>query len=135
MLLCVLAFCLNSTPQFPGNSQICSYPQLPGDNQVGGPIVKRAVCTILPLSFSCTLPSPLSSWALLPHYLLPTPQRAHDWLLFFSLYSSPLPLSLSAFLCIYYPLNTPPLALNKLFSILFVWLVPQREGMPWHGHA
>jgi hypothetical protein len=41
----------------------------------------------------------------------------------------PLVLLLSAFLCLYYSLNSPPHALNKLYSIL----VPQGEGMPWHG--
>jgi hypothetical protein len=33
------------------------------------------------------------------------------------LYFSTLSLSLSAFLCLYYPFNSPPHALNKLYSI------------------
>jgi hypothetical protein len=35
------------------------------------------------------------------------------------LYSTTLSLSLSAFLCLYCPLNSPPHALNKLYSILY----------------
>jgi hypothetical protein len=31
----LLVFCLNSTPQLPGNSQVCSSPQLLANRQVG----------------------------------------------------------------------------------------------------
>jgi hypothetical protein len=45
------------------------------------------------------------------HSLPPLSPRAHGQpLLLFSI--------LSAFLCLYYPLNFPPYALNKLYSIL-----------------
>ena len=56
-------------------------------------------------------------------------------------YPLPLPLSLSlslsAWLCIYYPLNSPPKALNKLYSILYLHVADISEGeeMPYHGPA
>jgi hypothetical protein len=76
----------------------------------------------------------------LPHFLLPLSMCS--WT------ASTYLLSLSAFRCLYNLLNSPPNALNKLYSILYytilyytilyytvVWLVPQGEGMPWHGPA
>jgi hypothetical protein len=45
-------------------------------------------------------------------------------------------LSLSAFLCLYYPLKFPPHALNKLCSILYHCVAdPYGKGMPWQGPA
>ena len=79
-------------------------------------------------SYSCfPLASLLPSWAF--PFLPPFPHspRGHGQLLL-SL--------LSAFLCLYYPLNSPPHALNKLYSILYhCVLVPQKEEMPQHGPA
>jgi hypothetical protein len=48
----------------------------------------------------------------------------------FSLSLSFFSLSLSAFLYLYYPLNSPSYALNKLFCT-----GPSGEGMPWHRPA
>ena len=70
--------------------------------------------TLLPLTFLL----PLS-----PHSLLP------------SLYVVMAGLYFSTF-SLYYPLNSPPHALNKLYSILYhLWLIPLGEGMPWYGPA
>jgi hypothetical protein len=87
-----------------------------------GPI-KGATWPLLSLLCSCLLapcspfPSPIS-----PH--------GHGWPLL--LYS----LLLSAFFCLCYPFNSPPHALNKLYSILYLCVSgPSEEGMPWHGPA
>ena len=60
------------------------------------------------LLFFCSLVSCLPSWALPPSPLSP---HVHGQPLL--LYSLPL----SAFLCLYYPLNSLPHALNKLYSM------------------
>jgi hypothetical protein len=108
----LFAFCLSSTPQLPGNSQVCSYPQLPGNSQVGLTHYKRGC-----------LPPPLSLWLLLlscplglfPFLYLPSLSTCsgHGRPLLF--YSFPL----SEILCLYYPPNSPPHPLNKLYSILY----------------
>jgi hypothetical protein len=107
----LLAFCLGSTPQLPGNSQVCLTNYKKG----------------------CLPPPPLPLLSPFPHP--PLCPGAHDWsLLLFSLSlslllplpphphphphpppppsPSPSPLSpspLSVFLCLYYPLNSPPM--------------------------
>jgi hypothetical protein len=107
----LLAFCLGSAPQRPGNSQVYLSHY-------------KRVC--LPPPFSLALP--LSSCPVLPSLsILPTPSTC-SWPAS-TLLSSPCPLS--AFLCLYDPLNSLPHELNKLYSILY--LVPQGEGMPQHG--
>jgi hypothetical protein len=55
----------------------------------------------------------LLSFSLSPHSLPPLSPRGHRGSLL--LYSP----HLSAFLCLYYPLNSPPHAPNKLYSILY----------------
>ena len=96
-------YCLDFThptpPQTPGNSQVCSSPQLPGNSQVDLAHYKWAACTLLSLLHLAPLspfPVPLS-----PHGHGQPPL----------LYS----LLLSAFLCLYYSLNSPPHALSRLF--------------------
>ena len=84
-----------------------------------------ASATLLCLLLSCSpsLPIPFPS--------LLSPHGHGRPLLLYSLL-------LSAFLCLCYSVNSPPHALNKLYSILYytgVCLVPQMEGMPWHGPA
>ena len=96
----VLAFCLSSAPQLPGNSQ------------VGLTHYKRGcLLSLLALLVSCF------SLALSQ---LPTTTTTCSWeassLL---LYFSTLSLSLSALLCLSYALNFSLHALNKLYSILY----------------
>lgn len=85
----LLAFCLSSTPQLPG----CPYKR--------GCL--EPLLALLLLFCSC-LPAPT---------LIPFP---NPHVLMAGLYSST-PLLLS--LLLYYPLNSPPHALNKLYSILY----------------
>jgi hypothetical protein len=108
-------------PQIPGNSQVCSSLQLPGNGQVGLAVWKGLLA---PSSLSLLLLL-LSLGPLFPLSPFPSPLSpcGHSWPL--HLYS----LLLSAFLCLYYSLNSPPHALNKLCSILY----SQEEGMPRHG--
>jgi hypothetical protein len=88
-------------------------PQLPGNSQVGLAHYKRGCLTpppsltllpLLSLSFAPCSPS-------IP--ILFPPPRTHGCSLL--LYSLPL----SSFLCLYYPLNSPPHALNKLYTTLY----------------
>ena len=82
-------------------------PQLPSNSHVGLTHYKRG-CLPPPRSLaSCPLASPLSPF--------PSPLSPHGHGLPLLLYSLPL----SAFLCLYYPLNSLPHALNKLYSILY----------------
>ena len=110
----MLVLCLNSIPTVPDSSQVCSSPQLPENIQVGLAQYKRG-CLASPLSltllFSCLLPLSLLSLC------------GHGWPCL--LYS----LLLSAFLCLCYPLNSPPYALNKSYSIIYqcVCVVSQEE--------
>ena len=68
----------------------------------------------LSLSFTCfPFASLLPSWAPPPHVFM-ADLYFSPVLLYFSL-SLSLSLSLSVFLCLYYPLNPPPPALNKLY--------------------
>jgi hypothetical protein len=71
--------------------------------------------------------------------LIPLPlfsPYVHDWLLLLlflplslSCYlSHTSSLSLSAFLCLYYPLNSPPYALNKLYSMLYHSMTGPSKG-------
>jgi hypothetical protein len=79
-----------------GNSQVCL-------TQYKRSCLSPALSLLL--SLHPLVPFPLS--------LFPPSSRAHGQpLLFYSLF-------LSAFLCLYYPLNSPPHALNKLYSILY----------------
>ena len=108
----MLGFCLSSTPQLPGNSQLCPSPLLPGNSLVGLVHYKRG-CLPLPLPYSLSLSFSLAqSWAPLPSSPLP-PLSTWSWppLLLYSLL-------LSAFLCLSYPLSPPPHDLNRLSSIL-----------------
>ena len=120
----LLAFCLSSAPQLPGNSQLCL-------------IHSKRGCLPPPLSSSSSSCSCLPLCPLTPSLPCP-PLRLH--LLMAGLYSSYL-LSLSAFLCLYYPLNSPPHALNRLFYTvpLCDWFLrgkaclsmsPQRQLLP-----
>ena len=88
----LLVLCLGSASQLPGNSQVCLT------------WYKRGCLPLLSLLLFC--PS-------LPIPLLLLSSHAHGQLLL--LYSLPL----SAFLCLYYPLNSLPHALNQLSSILY----------------
>jgi hypothetical protein len=103
-MLLLLAFCLSSAPQLPDNSQVCLTHYKRG-----------------------CLPPPVSlALAFSPHSLYPP--FTCSWLASTSLF-----LPLSPLLCLYYLLNFPRHALNKLYSILYhLWLVPQGEGMPQH---
>jgi hypothetical protein len=82
-LVNVLVFCLDSTPQIPGNNQVCSTPQLPGNSKVVMAHYKRGCLApplflvslvLLPLSYISFAPlpfSPLSTWPwLAPTFLL-----------------------------------------------------------------
>ena len=85
--LLVLAFCINSTPQLSGNSQ------------VGLAHYKRgclALLSLLLLLLSCLFLLPLALLLPLSFHFLPPPPN----MVMASLYSLPL----SAFLCLYYPL-------------------------------
>ena len=96
----MLAFCLGSAPQLPGNSQVCLTHY------------KRGCSPLLSLLLSSPLAlAPLPSIPSLP-ILLPLSPCAHGWPLL--LYSP----SLSAILSLYYPLNSPSHASNKLHSVL-----------------
>ena len=48
----LLGFCLSSTPQLPGNSQLCPSPSIPGNSLVGLVHYKRDCLPLLPLLFS-----------------------------------------------------------------------------------
>jgi hypothetical protein len=103
----MLAFCLGSAaPQLPGNSQLCLTRYKRGCL----PPLYSFLLSCFPSVF---LPPPLLSPFLSPSLS----SHAHGWPLL--LYSSTSLLFLSAFLCLYYPLNSPPHALNKLYSILY----------------
>jgi len=106
--LSLLAFCLSSAPLLPGNSQVYLTHYKRG-------------CLSPPLSRSSLLALTLSPF---PSFLCPC---AHGGPLL--LYS--LSLSLSAFPCLYYPLDSPPQALNKLYSILY----PEATPSPIPGYT
>jgi len=117
----VLAFSIGSTQT-----------QLPSNSQVGLTLtVKGAACPLLSLALFLLLP--------LLTFSLPIPFSFSlcSWLFLYS--STPLVLyssitSLSAFLCLYYPLKSPPHALNKLYSILYLPEAgPSGKGMAKHG--
>ena len=90
--------------------------QLPSNNQVGLTHYKRGC-----------LPPPPSLDLLLSSFSLPflgssLPPSPISFSLSPCVHGQPLllySLPLSAFLCLYYPLNSPPHALNKLYSILY----------------
>jgi hypothetical protein len=105
-------------------------PQLPGNSQVGLDHYKRASFPLPSLPYPCLS---LASCPLVPSLPIPVPPLSTwSWLANTSLLS----LSFCLSFCLYYPLNSPPHALNKLYSILYVMcLVPQVGGMPWHGPA
>jgi hypothetical protein len=91
-------------------------PQLPGNSQVGLTHYKRGCLppppSLTPASLlwlSCPLDPHLSSF---PSCAPPPRVHGRPLLLY-----SPL---LSAFLCLYYPLNSPPHALNKHYSMLYL---------------
>ena len=82
-------------------------------------------------SFSASLP-PLSH-STFPFLSTCSSQPLLLYSIYFSLsISLYVSLSLSAFLCLYYPLNSPLHALNKLYSILYHH-VPQAEGWTQGG--
>jgi hypothetical protein len=83
--------CLGSAPQLSGNSQACLIHYKRG---CLAPPLLLLLCPLAPYQLS--------------KFLSPLPIHV----LMASLYSS-----LSAFLCLYYPLNSPPHALNKLYTI------------------
>jgi hypothetical protein len=99
-------------PQLPGNSQVCYSPQLPGNGQVGLAHHKRGCLPPPLLLLLLSLPSWLFTPPLSP-LLSPLSPCGHGW----SLLLCSLPLS--AFLCLFYPLNSSPHALNKLYFILY----------------
>jgi hypothetical protein len=87
-------------------SKLC--PQLPGNSQVGLTHSKKGC-----------LPPP-RSLALLSSCFHSVSSPLSPLSLFLSAHGRPLLLySLSAFLCLYYPLNSPSHALNKPYSILY----------------
>jgi hypothetical protein len=96
-------------------------PQLPGNSHVCLAHYKRG-CLSPPLVFVSLLPLALLS----PPLSLP-PLCGHGWPLL--LYSLPL----SAFPCLYYSLNSPPHALNKLYSMLYCVAGPSgwRDSLEW----
>jgi hypothetical protein len=102
----MVAFLLGSSPQLPGNSQLClAY-------------YKRG-CSLPPCCL--VLNVLLSAPSLLP-FPPPSPPFMCSWL--------PLP-SFSP--CLYLLFHSTSHALNKLYSISY--LVPQGKGMPRHGPA
>jgi hypothetical protein len=106
----LLALCLSSAPQLPGNSQ------------VGLTYYKRG-----------SFPPP-RSLAPSSRPFPPPPLSKYSWLA-----SSPLLLgfsTLSAFLHLYYPLDSPPHALNKLCSIPSCgWSLRGRDVSAWPAEA
>jgi hypothetical protein len=105
----VLAFLLGSTPQLPGNSQVCLT------------LYKRSCLPLLsyPLTYSfpfLSLLFPFPSSLLFSSLLFSS--LLFSSLLFSSLLSLFLPPSLSAFLYLY-SLNSASYVLNKLYSILY----------------
>ena len=107
----MLAFSLGSAPQLPGNSQVCL-------------TLYRRGCLPPPLPLAPAL-SPSSCFPL-PISLPPSP-CVRGWPLL-STYSLSLSLSLSAFLCLF-SLNSPPHALNKLYSC--GWSLGGRDASAW----
>jgi hypothetical protein len=108
----ILVFCLDFTPT------------------VIWPTIKGAAYPLLSLLllslFYCLLPSCSPSL----HIPSLPPPRGHGQLLL--LYSLPF----SAFLFLYDPVNSPPCALNKLYSVLCCAVaIPHGDRMPWHGPA
>ena len=101
--LTLLVFCLNSTSTIPDSRQVCSSPQLPGNSQVSLAHHKTG-CLAPPLSLLFS-----SSLAFLVSFSSPISPCGHGWPLLLSFL-------LSAFLCLYYSLNSPPHALDKLYS-------------------
>ena len=115
----MLAFCLSSSPQLPGNSQVGLTHYKRGCLPPPPSLDLLLSSFSLPFLGSSLPPSPLS---------FPLSPRVHGQPLL--LYSLPL----SAFLCLYYPLNSPPYAPNKLYSILYRPVAdPSEEAIPWHG--
>jgi len=114
----VLAFILGSVPQLPGNSQVCLTQYkggcLPLPHSLSLLLFSLSVPSLL--IFSLPALSPCSCWPLLFFLCVCVCVRVCVCL----------SVSLSAFLCLYSLFNSPPYALNKLYSIL--WLVPQGEG-------
>ena len=97
----LLAFCQNSTPQLPGNSQV---GQAYYKRDCLPPPLSLSLLFLLPTCFSLALLDSSFSPSLPPLSMCSWPWPT----------STSLPL-LSAFLCLYYPLNSSPHALNKLF--------------------
>ena len=121
----------------PGSSQVCSYPQLPGNSQVGLAQFKRG-CLAPPFSYPLASLLPLVSP--FSHSFFPLSPCGHSWPL---LFYSPL---LSAFLSLYYPPNSPLHALNKLFYTIpscgwslrgkgCLSMGPQRHLLPLSPHT
>jgi hypothetical protein len=101
----VLAFCLNSTPQFPGNSQVGL------THYEGGSLPPP--CLLL----SCSPPPhPLPSLHVVMAGLSP-----------------PLSLPFFASTSLLTPLPMP--WIDSILYYIILWLVPQGEGMPRHGPA
>jgi len=121
--LILLAFCLSSASQLPGNSQVCLTHY------------KRGCSPPPTLSCSLTFLLPLYSVLFfLPSFFpFPCPFSTCSWSASTPLLS-PFPPPLSAFLCLYYLLISPPHALNKLYSILYHHVAGHLgEGMPQYG--
>ena len=111
----LLGSCLNSTPQLPGKGQVGL------DHHEWG---------YLRVPLSLTLLLPACSSLVLLGFSLPFSHfpRSHGQPLL--LY----PPLLSAFLCLYYSLNSLPQALNNLYSILYgdvAGLSGAREALAW----
>jgi hypothetical protein len=115
----LLAFCLSSTPQLPGKVL---------------PTYKWGCLLPLP-SLVLLLPFPSCSDSVLlplpPPSPFPSPLSLH--VLMAGLYSSS-PLLLPTFLCLDYPLNSPPNALNKLCTILSCDWSLWGKGTPFPPH-
>jgi hypothetical protein len=94
----LFASSMSSAPQLPGNSQVCLTHYQKG----------HLLLCLLVHSCLSLFPSPISLHVLMAGLYLST--------------------SLSAFLYLYYPLNSPPLALNKQYSILYLPLAGPSGG-------
>ena len=121
----MLAFCLKSIPTVTWQQPGAACPLLP----------LLFSCSLLPLAYSCFPLSLLGSYLppLLSLFLSPS---LHMFMAMASLYfyTPSISLPVSAFLCLYYFLNSRPNALGKLYSILYCGVAGPsggRDALAW----